>query len=62
MPVKSELKVGDWVHVLVVGIKLEGNEPAYQIESIEGKDYTVVQTEGSYKHRMKVNKSKIKKI
>ena len=56
MPVKSELKVGDWVHVLVVGIKLEGNEPAYQIESIEGEEYSVVQKEGSYEHRMKVKR------
>ena len=59
---KSEIKVGDWVHVLVVGIKLEGNEPAYQIESIDGDDYTAVQTEGSYQHRMKVKKGKLKKL
>ena len=64
MPDKSELKVGDWVHVLIVGFRSGpyANEPAYQIESIEGKDYTIVQTEGSYKHRMKVKKEKIKKI
>ena len=59
---KSELKVGDWVHVIMVGINTEKNEPAYQIESIEGNEYIVVQTEGSYKHRMKVRESKIKKI
>ncbi len=62
MPDKSELKVGDWVHVIMVGINTEKNEPAYQIESIEGNEYIVVQTEGSYKHRMKVRESKIKKI
>ena len=60
MPDKSEFKVGDWVHVLIVGFG--SRESAYQIESIEGKECTIVQTEGSYKHRMKVNKSKIKKI
>ena len=60
MPDKSEFKVGEWVHVIIVGFG--SRESAYQIESIEGKDYTIVQTEGSYKHRMKVKKSKIKKI
>jgi hypothetical protein len=59
---KSEIKVGDWVHVLVVGIKLDGNEPAYQIEKIEGDAYHVVQTEGSYQHRMKVTKGKLRKL
>ena len=59
---KSEIKVGDWVHVKIVGIKLEGNEPAYQIESIEGDDYHVVQTEGTYQHRLKVKKGKLKKL
>ena len=57
---KSELKVGDWVHVLIVGFG--SRESAYQIESIEGKECTIVQMEGSYKPRMKVKKQKIKKI
>ena len=57
---KSEFKVGDWVHILKVGFG--SRESAYQIESIEGKDYTVVQTEGSYKHRMEVKKEKLKKL
>ncbi len=60
MPDKSEFKVGDWVHVLIVGFG--SRESAYQIESIEEKECTIVQTEGSYKHRMKVKKEKIKKI
>ena len=47
MPDKSEIKVGDYVHVLIVGFRSDKNEPAYQIESIEGKDYTAVQREGS---------------
>jgi len=59
---KSEIKVGDWVHVRIVGIKLEGNEPAYQIESIEGDDYTALQKEGSYEHRVTVKKGKLKKL
>ena len=45
MPDKSELKVGDWVHVLIVGFRSGpyANEPAYQIESIDGNDYTAFQ-------------------
>ena len=64
MPDKSELKVGDWVHVLIVGFRSgpTSNEPAYQIESIEGNEYIVVQTEGSYQHRMKVKKGKLRKL
>ena len=59
---KSEIKVGDWVHVRIVGIKLEGNEPAYQIESIDGDDYTAVQKEGTYEHRVIVKKGKLRKL
>ena len=59
---KSEIKVGDWVHVRIVGIKLEGNEPAYQIESIDGDDYTAVQREGTYEHRVTVKKGKLRKL
>ena len=55
---KSEIKVGDWVRIVMVGINDGKNEPAYRIESIDGDDYHVVQTEGSYKHRMKVKKGK----
>ena len=56
---KSEIKVGDWVHVIIVGIK---NEPAYRIESIDGDDYTAVQTEGTYQHRVTVKKGKLRKL
>jgi hypothetical protein len=61
---KSEIKVGDWVHVLIVGFRAGEykNEPAYQIESIDGDDYTAVQTEGSYQHRVTVKKRKLKKL
>ena len=58
---KTELKVGDWVHVLLVGLD-SGNEPAYQIEKIEGDDYYVVQTEGSYQHRMTTTKKRLRKL
>ena len=57
---KSKIKVGDYVQIRIVGFG--SRESAYQIESIEGEDYTIVQMEGSYKHRMKVKKEKIKKI
>jgi hypothetical protein len=62
MPNKPELKIGDWVRVVMVGINDGKNEPAYQIEKIDGDDYHVVQTEGSYKHRMKVKKEKLRKL
>ena len=62
MPDKSELKVGDWVHLIIVGFNTDKTESAYQIENIEGDEYTVVQTEGTYQHRMKVKKGKLKKL
>jgi hypothetical protein len=60
----TKLKIGDWVHVLIVGFRAGEykNEPAYQIESIDGDDYTVVQTEGSYEHKVTVKKGKLKKL
>ena len=60
MPDKSELKVGDWVHVLIVGFG--SRESAYKIESIDGDEYNVVQKEGSYEHRVKVKKGKLRKL
>ena len=61
---KSEIKVGDWVHVLIVGFRsgINSNEPAYQIESIDGSDYTAVQKEASYEHRVTVKKGKLRKL
>ena len=38
------------------------NEPPYMVESIDGEDYTVVQKEKIYKHRMKVKKEKLRKL
>ena len=57
----TELKVGDWVGIRMTGIN-SGNEPAYQIESIDGSDYTAVQKEGSYEHRVTVKKGKLRKL
>ena len=64
MPDKSELKVGDWVHVLIVGFRSGefASDKAYQIESIDGDDYIAVQKEGSYEHRVTVKKGKLKKL
>ena len=61
---KSEIKVGDYVHVLIVGFRSReyANEPAYRIESIDGDDYTAVQTEGTYQHRVTVKKEKLRKL
>ena len=60
---KSELKVGDYVHVLIVGFnRKEDYESAYRIESIDGDDYTALQKEGSYEHRVTVKKGKLRKL
>jgi len=58
---KTEIEVGDWVQVLIVGLS-DKNEPAYQVESIEDGEYTVVQTEGSYQHRVKVPVTRLRKL
>ena len=57
----TELKVGDWVKVRLVGID-GGNQPPYQIESMDGDKCVVVQTEGSYQHRVKTTKEKLTKL
>ena len=61
---KSEIKVGDWVHVLIPGFRSgdSKNDPAYHVEKIEDDDYHVVQTEGSYQHKLVVKRKKLKKI
>jgi hypothetical protein len=60
---KSEIKVGDYVHVLIVGFnRKQDNEPSYRIESIDGDDYTAVQKEGTYEHRVTVKKGKLRKL
>ena len=59
---KSKLKIGDWVKLRVIGINNEKYEPPYQIESIDGDNYVVVQKEGSYAHRMTLKKEKLRKL
>ena len=53
----KKIKVDDWVKLRVVGF-----ESLYQVESIDGDEYTVVQKEGSYLHKMKLKKEKLIKI
>ena len=57
----QEIQIGDWVRVLIVGIN-NFDEPPYIVESIDGDDYTVVQKENFYKHRIKVKKEKLRKL
>tara|TARA_Y100001951_G_C11234001_1_gene236322 strand:+ start:711 stop:893 length:183 start_codon:yes stop_codon:yes gene_type:complete len=57
----QEIQIGDWVRILIVGVN-DFNEPPYMVESIDGDDYTVVQKEKIYKHRMKVKKEKLRKL
>lgn len=52
-----ELNIGDWVMVLKVGFKRP-----YRIESIVDNMYTVVQTEGTYVHKVKVEEKHVKKL
>ena len=52
------LVVGDWVLVRIAGMGRDN----YQIESIEDGTYTCVFTEGTYKHRMMVTKSKLERL
>ena len=57
----TELKVGDWVKVRLVGIE-QGNQPPFQIEDMKGDDCVVVQTEGTYQHRIEIKKEKLTKL
>ena len=45
------------MRLLVVGF-----DNPYQVESIDGDEYTVVQKEGSYLHKMKLKKEKLVKL
>ena len=58
----KQIKVGDFVLPRMSGI-VEQGEPAYQVEEItdEGK-YRIVQTIGSYQHRMELPKEKLNRI
>ena len=56
----AKIKVGDWVHVRIVGFG--SGELPYKVESIEDDIYVIVQKEGLYKHRMTIKEDKIKKL
>ena len=58
----KQIKVGDFVLPRMSGI-VEHGEPAYQVEEItdEGK-YRIVQTIGSYQHRMELPKEKLNRL
>ena len=55
---KKPLVVGDWVHIKVTGMGRDN----YQIESIVDNSYTCIFTEGTYKHKMIVTKSKLERL
>tara|TARA_R110002167_G_scaffold138931_1_gene326328 strand:- start:126 stop:296 length:171 start_codon:yes stop_codon:yes gene_type:complete len=53
----KEIKVGDWVTVKTVGLT-----DRYVVESIEGDFYIVTQKEGTYVHRLTLDKNKVRKL
>ncbi len=55
---KKPLVVGDWVHLKITGMGRDN----YQIESIVDNSYTCIFTEGTYKHKMVVSKSKLERL
>ena len=55
---KKPLVVGDWVHIKVTGMGRDN----YQIETIVDNSYTCIFTEGTYKHKMIVTKSKLERL
>jgi len=56
--IDDNVKVGDWVTIIKLGL----NETAAQVESVAGKEYVVVQKEGKYEYRTKLNKNEIRKL
>ena len=58
----KQIKVGDFVLPRMSGI-VEQGDPAYQVEEItaDGK-YRIVQTIGSYQHRMELPKEKLNRL
>lgn len=58
---KDKLKVGDYVFPKIVGL-LEYGDPSYRIEKIEDGIYTIIQKQGTYEHRLKVPKEKLKRL
>tara|TARA_B100000315_G_C14053522_1_gene352967 strand:+ start:239 stop:409 length:171 start_codon:yes stop_codon:yes gene_type:complete len=55
----DKIKVGDWVKVKLIGF---GSNSKYMVEKIEEDNYTIIQKEGSYKHRMIIKEDKIEKL
>ena len=55
---KKPLVVGDWVLIRMAGMGRDN----YQIESIVDNSYTCIFTEGTYKHKMVVSKSKLERL
>jgi hypothetical protein len=53
----EKIKVGDLVTITKVGIS-----GCYVVESIEEDSYTVVQKEGTYVHKLKIDKNEVKKL
>ena len=45
-----------------MSLLIVGCENSYQVESIDGDEYTVVQKEGPYLHKMKLKKEKLVKL
>jgi hypothetical protein len=62
MAKEKEIRVGDFVRVRMSGI-MEPGDPAYVVEEItdEGK-YRIVQTIGTWQHRMTLKKEKLLRL
>ena len=62
MAKEKEIRVGDFVRVRMSGI-MEPGDPAYVVEEItdEGK-YRIVQTIGTWQHRMELPKEKLNRL
>lgn len=62
MSKEKEIRVGDFVRVRMSGI-MEPGDPAYVVEEItdEGK-YRIVQTIGTWQHRMTLKKEKLLRL
>ena len=56
MPEKKEVKVGDWVRV-----RKDGIDGLYEVESIDGDNYTIIQKEGKWTNRLTLKINEITK-
>jgi len=58
----KEIKVGDWVLPRMSGL-VERGDPAYQVKEITDEGmYKIVQTIGTYKHRLELPKEKLNRL